>query len=211
MTREKLTVVLATRNSGKVAELEEILAAVRPELEVKGLDSYPDLGEIPETGSTFEENALIKARAVARHTGHIAVADDSGLVVPALDNEPGVYSARYAGEKASDLENNQKLLKRMNHLSGDSRQARFVCVLCACTPREETLVVQGEWPGVILDEPRGQGGFGYDPLFFDPQAGLTAAEMEAEQKNSRSHRGRALQSLMHQWEEFMTRINKQGA
>ena len=210
MTREKLTVVLATRNSGKVAELEGILAAVRPDLKVIGLDSYPELAEIPETGSTFEENALIKARAVAAHTGRIAVADDSGLVVPALDNEPGVYSARYAGEKASDLENNQKLLKKMTHLKGKARQANFVCVLCACTPREETLVVLGEWPGIILDEPRGQGGFGYDPLFFDPQAGLSAAEMEAEQKNSRSHRGRALQNLMHQWEEFMSRINNQG-
>ncbi len=206
-----MTVVLATRNSGKVSELEEILAAVRPDLEVKGLDSYPELGEIPETGSTFEENTMIKARAVARHTGHIAVADDSGLVVPALNHEPGVYSARYAGEKATDRENNQKLLQRMANLTGDSRQARFLCVLCACTPLEETLVVHREWPGIILEEPRGQGGFGYDPLFFDPEAGLSAAEMDAGQKNSRSHRGRALQSLMHKWEEFMSRINTQGA
>ena len=208
---ENSIVVLATRNSGKVRELEEIMAAVRSDLKVKGLDSYPGLADIQETGSTFEENALIKAKAVAWHTGHIAVADDSGLVVPALGNEPGVYSARYAGKKASDLENNHKLLKRMSHLSGDSRQARFVCVLCACTPREEILMVQGEWPGIILDEPRGQGGFGYDPLFFDPQVGLSAAEMESGQKNSRSHRGRALQSHMHQWEEFMTGKNKQGA
>ncbi len=211
MIREKLTVVLATRNSGKVSELEEILAAVRPDLEVKGLDSYPELGEIPETGSTFEENAMIKARAVARHTGHIAVADDSGLVVPALSHEPGVYSARYAGEKATDRENNQKLLQRMTNFTGDSRQARFVCVLCACTPLEETLVVHGEWPGTILEEPHGRGGFGYDPVFFDPEAGLSAAEMEAGQKNSRSHRGRALQLLLYRWEEFFSRINTQGA
>ena len=211
MDNQKLKVVLDTRNQGKIAELRELLSTVRPDLEVTGLDSYPDIPEIPESGTTFQENALIKARTVAMITGEIAVADDSGLAVPALDGEPGVYSARYAGDNATDRDNNRKLLQRMQHVQGRDRTARFICVLCAYAPNGHRLEVRGEWQGLILDEPRGEGGFGYDPLFYDPEQNLTAAEMDGDLKNSLSHRGQALKILMQRWEDFISEINIQGA
>ncbi len=207
MSVDITTLVLATRNQGKIQELREILSTVRYDLEVIGLDRFPGIGKIPETGSTFEENARIKAEAVSRATGLIAVADDSGLEVPALGNEPGVYSARYAGESATDEENNSLLLQRLKHLSWEDRWARFVCVLAAISPGGKELVVRGEWPGLILEHPRGEGGFGYDPIFLDTELGLTASEMNLRDKNQRSHRGRALNQLVAMWDDFLERLS----
>ena len=199
-----LTVILASKNRGKLSEINEILKSVLPEIEVKGLDEYPEIGEIPETGFTFEENALIKARTVSGKTGFTAIADDSGLTVPALNGEPGVYSARYAGEKATDQENNAKLLEAMTNLRGEERRAFFVCVMAAVSPEGRERLARGEWQGLIAFEPRGDRGFGYDPLFIDPHLDLHSAEMSAEQKNSRSHRGKALKKLAAQLEDFIT-------
>ena len=200
--QNKTTVVLATRNQGKVREIHEILSSIMPDIEIRGLDKYPEIGEIPETGDTFEENALIKARTVCELTGLTAIADDSGLSVLALNGEPGVYSARYAGENAADEDNNLKLLKEMKDLKGDKRKAAFICVMAAVSPEGSELTVRGEWTGLIAHEPHGDNGFGYDPLFFDPELNLHSAQMNPDQKNSRSHRGKALKKLAASWEKF---------
>jgi len=207
MSGNDAIIVLATRNQGKIKEIGRLLASVMPDIKVQGLDRFPQIGDIPETGSTFEENARIKALAVARGTGYLAIADDSGLEVPALDGEPGVYSARYAGKDATDQENNAKLLRRMRHLSGDARAARFICVLVAHAPGGASLMVRGEWEGMVLTQPRGTKGFGYDPVFYDPELKLTAAQMDPVQKNQRSHRGKALEQLLKKWDAFMYQIN----
>lgn len=198
------TIVLASRNKGKIREINQILDSALPGIEVKGLDEFPQIGDIPETGSTFEENALIKARTVFENTGRTAIADDSGLVVPALGGAPGVYSARYAGEKATDQQNNDKLLREMQNLKGNDRKAVFVCVMAAISSDGRELLVRGEWPGIIAFEPDGDKGFGYDPLFFDPVLQLRSAQMSPDQKNSRSHRGKALAQLAEKWEDFMS-------
>jgi XTP/dITP diphosphohydrolase len=207
-SKNMLSVVLASRNKGKIREINEILKSVLPGILIKGLDEYPDIGDIPETGSSFEENALIKAQAVSEKTGLIAIADDSGLVVPALKGEPGVYSARYAGEKATDHENNLLLLMKMKDLQGDERQAAFICVMAAVSPEGGKLLVKGEWAGFIAQEPRGDKGFGYDPLFYDPELKLHSAEMPAEQKNRRSHRGKALKDFSTKLENFINQSRK---
>jgi XTP/dITP diphosphohydrolase len=201
-TNKEFNVVLASKNKGKIREINEILKSVLPGIEVKGLEEYPEIGDISETGATFEENALIKARAVSQKTGLIAIADDSGLVVPALDGKPGVYSARYAGEKATDRENNSRLSKKMKNLKGDERRGAFICVMAAVSPDGRELVVKGEWQGLIASEPLGSSGFGYDPLFTDPDLNLRAAQMTGSQKNSRSHRSKALKKLAAAWENF---------
>ncbi len=196
-------IVLATRNKGKVAELEALLGGLG--IRVQGLDAYPEIGEIPETGDTFEENAAIKARAVAQATGLVALADDSGLEVDALGGAPGVYSARYSGENATDESNNAKLLEALNGVPEEKRGCRFVSVIMAAAPNGASAQARGEWPGRVLFAPRGAGGFGYDPLFLDPEAGQTAAEMAAQDKNARSHRGRALRALIALWPDFWAR------
>ena len=204
---KKINVVLASRNKGKIREIDRVLKSVLPDIEVKSLDEYPEIGDIPETGSTFEENALIKARTVSRKTGLIAIADDSGLAVPALNGAPGVYSARYAGEKATDQENNSRLLMEMKDFKGNERRAAFICALAAVSPGEHRLLVREEWEGMIAFEPRGDKGFGYDPLFLDPVLNLHGAEMSPEQKNARSHRGKALKKLAALWEDFIDQQN----
>lgn len=198
------TVVLASRNTGKIREINQILKSVLPGIEVKGLEEFPEIGDIPETGSTFEENALIKARTVFENTGCTAIADDSGLVVPALGGAPGVYSARYAGKKATDQQNNDKLLREMQDLQGPERNAAFVCVMAAISRDGRELVVREEWPGIIAFKPEGDKGFGYDPLFYDPELQLCSAQMNPDQKNSRSHRGKALARLAEKWEDFVS-------
>jgi len=200
------TVVLATTNKGKIAEFDELLKDLG--LEVKGLDQFPEIGEIPEPGETFLENAIIKAQTVANLTGLVAVADDSGLEVDALDGRPGVFSARYSGEDATPEKNNAKLLEELDGVAEENRTARFVCVMVAATPDNIRIQSRGEWEGRIAFELTGRQGFGYDPLFFDPELGCVAAEMTRETKNARSHRGKALRALMEQWPDFQEKIGK---
>ncbi|KFD17143.1 RdgB/HAM1 family non-canonical purine NTP pyrophosphatase [Tatumella ptyseos] len=188
-------VVLATGNAGKVRELAEPLAAF-------GLDivAQTDLGvDAPEeTGLTFIENALLKARHAAQVTGLPAIADDSGLAVEALNGAPGIWSARYAGEDASDRQNLDKLLAAMKDVPEDKRHAAFHCVLVYLRHANDPtpLVFHGRWPGVITREAHGEGGFGYDPVFLLPESGKTAAEMTKAEKLAVSHRGQALKQLL---------------
>jgi XTP/dITP diphosphohydrolase len=192
-----LTVVLATRNAGKIKELNALLAGLG--VTVVGLGDFPHIGEIPETGTTFLENARIKAWAVAKATGLVSLADDSGLCVDALSGAPGVYSARYAGENASDAANNEKLLAVLAHVPEADRTCRFVSVVVAADPDGRELTAEGSWEGRVAFAPSGEGGFGYDPLFFDAQAQKTAAQLTPAEKNARSHRGKALAKLVSGW------------
>ncbi len=200
------TIVLATGNQGKIRECAAMFGELMPHITVLGLKDFPEIGEIEETGTTFEANARIKAETVAQITGHIAVADDSGLEVDALHGRPGVYSARYAGPGATDEGNYRKLLDELQDVPHDKRTARFVCVITACSPQGESLTTRGTWEGEIAASPRGTNGFGYDPVFFDKTAKMTSAQMDQAMKNSRSHRGKALQSLLEQWPLFWKRV-----
>ena len=184
-----MKMVLASRNRHKIAELEALLSAYVPDVEILSLDEVGIFGEIEEDGKTFEENALIKAR-VAATSGYIGLGDDSGLAVRALGGAPGIYSARYAGEHGNTEENNALLLKNMVGVT--DRYAEFVCVIACVTPDGEEFFVRGAAAGEILSEYCGEGGFGYDPLFFDPVKNKTFAEMSAEEKNAVSHRGHAV-------------------
>ena len=196
------TLVLATNNSGKIRELGVMLAELQPGIRVLGLSDFPEIGDIPETGTTFEENARIKALAVARVTGLVAVADDSGLAVDALSGAPGVYSARYSGEGATDEKNVDKLLDAMKDVADPWRGCHFACVMLAATPGGHELIGRGAWQGRVAYAPQGDRGFGYDPVFFDEDLAMTAAQMDAKVKNGRSHRGLALRDLMRGWPEF---------
>lgn len=212
---EAVTIVLATRNKGKVREMEEPLRAFG--LRVVGLDAFPDLPEVEETGTTFEENALLKARDVARRTGLLAIADDSGLEVDALDGAPGVRSARYSDDmpdlpgESKDERNVMKLLAALSSARLWQRSARFRTVIAACTPEGDTLVAPGTWEGSIACSPRGKNGFGYDPVFLDPELGRTAAELSREEKMARSHRGNALRELLRLWPAFWERYLQKRA
>ncbi len=208
-------IVLATRNKGKIAEIRELLAGFASE--VRGLDAFPDLGDIPETGLTFEENSLLKARTVCQATGLIALADDSGLAVDALNGAPGVHSARYCGPALSgdtrsvDERNNAALLAALAGVAPERRNARFHCVIAASAPGGASLVARGVWEGRILDAPDGDQGFGYDPLFFDPTLGMSAARMDRATKNQRSHRGQALRALLAAWPSFRDSLRNDAA
>lgn len=185
--------MLASGNPGKLREIARLLAdrniTLMPQSEL-GVE------DVAETGTTFVENALQKARNAAAATGLPAIADDSGLTVDALGGRPGVHSARYAGPDADDDANIDKLLRELEGVLPADRGASFHCVLCLVTPDDEApLVASGEWRGAILETRQGSGGFGYDPVFLDPELGVSAAELTAEQKNQRSHRGKALRQL----------------
>lgn len=186
------TVVLASGNSGKLRELTRLCGPLNFDLR---LQSEFNVQEADETGTTFVENALIKARHATTLTGHAAIADDSGLVVPSLDGLPGVRSARFAGDNASDSDNNALLLER---IQGLSREAYFVCVLVfmdhALDPTPQ--IATGRWFGEIIDEPKGEHGFGYDPLFYVRELDCTSAELEIEKKNEISHRSKAARQLL---------------
>ncbi len=189
-----MKVVLASRNKHKIGELQALLSKHIPEIEVMSLDDVGFEGDIVEDGENFEENALIKARAAAS-TGYIGLGDDSGLSVRALGGEPGIYSARYAGEHGNDKANNKLLLERLS--DKEDRHAEFVCVLACVFPNKENseIICRGATEGIIIDEYRGEGGFGYDPLFYYEPFGKTFAQMSAEEKNSISHRGKAIMLL----------------
>lgn len=186
-----MTIAIATNNPNKLREIRAILGGFFDEAL-----SLSDLGidiDIEETGTTLTENALIKARTIRDLTGLPALADDSGLMVDALGGAPGVYSARYAGEEHDDKKNNALLLK---NLEGKPRDAKFCSVIALSYPDGRELTAEGSVRGVILEEERGTGGFGYDPLFFSPELGKTFAEATPEQKNSVSHRSRALRAML---------------
>lgn len=188
-----MEVVLASANSGKLRELERALAPLGWKLR---LLSEFSAEQAEETGSTFRDNALIKARHAAKLSGLPALADDSGLAVEALGGAPGVYSARYAGPQATDADNNAKLL---DALEGQAqRGAAFCCVLAFVRDAEDPqpVLAEGRWPGQILQSARGEGGFGYDPLFLDPALGSSAAELDPATKTAHSHRGRAVAALI---------------
>jgi XTP/dITP diphosphohydrolase len=194
-----MLVLFATSNPHKVAEVKAVLAPLG--WEVMGLDA---LGEVPpeptEDGDSFAANARLKATGYARATGRFCLADDSGLVVDALGGAPGVHSARYAGALGSrimrDRANNERLLRELTHVPAERRTARFVCALCLARP-DGTIVAEtsGTCEGVIGDHPHGENGFGYDPLLHLPDRGLTVAELSAEEKNGRSHRGAAVRAM----------------
>ncbi len=188
-------IVLATGNPGKVREVAQILSEL--EMEVHPQSEF-NVSDVPETGTTFVENAIIKARHAAQHTGLPAIADDSGIEVDAINGAPGVYSARYAGAGASDQDNLDKLLADIKDVPEEQRTARFQCVMVYMAHAEDAtpIICQGSWEGRILLAPRGSGGFGYDPVFYVPTHDCTSAELPAEEKNRLSHRGQALRKLV---------------
>jgi XTP/dITP diphosphohydrolase len=186
-------VVLATRNQGKVDELRQILAPSG--IDLVGMANFPDLPEIAETGETFTDNALLKARAIAAATGLTAVADDSGLAVDALNQMPGVLSARWAGRHGDDAANLALVLDQVADVPDDRRGARFVCAAAAATPDGREVVVEATVEGRLIRSPRGSNGFGYDPIFVPDGDTRTTAEMPAEEKNAISHRGKAFRAL----------------
>lgn len=193
------TVVVATGNMHKLVEIEDILSGVLPGVRFVALGQLGEFPDPEETGSTFLENALIKAEAAVEETGLSAIADDSGLVVDALDGEPGVYSARYAGVHGDDAANNAKLLEKLAGVPDGGRAARFMSVIALVDASGAVLTGEGACEGVIGHEGRGEHGFGYDPLFLpNDTPGLTMAELEPAQKNAISHRFHALQDLARQ-------------
>lgn len=195
MTKDLRQVVLASGNPGKLKEFQHLLAA----LDIKMLpQSDFQVEPVEETGLTFVENAILKARHAAEISGLPVIADDSGIEVDALKGQPGIYSARFAGEAASDADNNQKLLEQLQGLPSVQRTARFHCVLVYMRHAQDPvpLICHGAWEGYILEEPRGEHGFGYDPLFLVPSAHCSAAEMPKEKKNQVSHRGQAMFQLV---------------
>lgn len=185
-----MKIVLASRNKHKIIEWQNTLSKFIDGVEILSLDEVGVFGEIEENGNTFKENAKIKAEAAAK-SGYISVGEDSGLAVNALGGAPGVYSARYAGEHGDDNANNAKLLRELADKT--DRSAKFVCTIACVDEKGETEYFVGETEGVIIDERRGDGGFGYDPLFLYEPMGKTFSEMSGEEKNSISHRGKAIE------------------
>ena len=191
--------VLASRNPGKLKEMNEILSHLGIQVcseEEAGVDV-----EVEETGTTFEENSLLKARAVMEASGLPAIADDSGLCVDALGGAPGVYSARYGGEGLDDVQRYRLLLENMKGQM--PRTARFVSVITCCFPNGDVISARGECPGTIAFAPMGEGGFGYDPVFFIPSLKKTFAQLSPEEKNAISHRGKALEAFQVKLEEYL--------
>lgn len=186
-------VIVATKNAGKAKEFEHIFNQYN--VVVKSLLDFEGIEEIVEDGQTFEENALIKARAIAKQFNQVVIADDSGLEVDALDGRPGVYSARYAGEGRNDQANIEKVLSELEGVTTQNRSARFVCALALVTPEGQEAVVRGTCEGQILSECVGSEGFGYDPIFYLPQLGKTMAQIPKSQKNVLSHRAEAFKKL----------------
>jgi XTP/dITP diphosphohydrolase len=186
-------VIIATKNPGKAKEFEHIFSSRG--IKVRTLLDFPEIPDVDETGSTFEENAILKADAVAQALGKMVIGDDSGLIVDALEGRPGIYSARYAGEPKNDENNTDKVLSELKGLPEEKRSARFYCALAVAIPGQETRTVSGTCEGRILEERRGSNGFGYDPVFYVPEKGLAMAELSSDEKNKISHRANALKKL----------------
>ncbi len=191
------TIVLASSNRGKVAELQNLLGELSYDIVPQGQYQVPDADE---TGLSFVENAILKARNACQFTGLPAIADDSGIEVDALDGQPGIYSARYSGEHGDDTANNEKLIAALQNIELGQRTARYQCVLVYLRHAQDPtpLICQAAWEGIILQAPQGEGGFGYDPLFWLEELQCSAAELAPDHKNRISHRGRALQLLHRQ-------------
>lgn len=189
-----MKVIIASHNQGKIKEFMELFAPL--DMEVQSLLDFPELAEVEETGVTFEANARLKAEQIAKELNCIALADDSGLVVPALNGEPGIYSARYSGEPKDDTRNNQKLLARLSEEESTDRSAYFVSCIVVAHPKMDSLVVEGCAHGEILEELRGVEGFGYDPLFYVASENSTFAEIPLSIKNKISHRANATAQLL---------------
>jgi XTP/dITP diphosphohydrolase len=188
--------LLATRNRGKLAELRRLLDDAVPGVEVVGLADVRDYPEAPETGATFAENALLKAREAVRHTGLPAVADDSGITVDALNGMPGVLSARWSGRHGDDDANTALLLAQLADVPDERRGAAFVCAAALVTPEGAEEVLQRDWRGRVIHEKRGTNGFGYDPVFVPDGLEQTSAELDPAEKDARSHRGQAFAALV---------------
>ncbi len=195
-------IILASNNKGKIAEVKEILKDMNVEvisMKEAGLDV-----DIEENGSTFEENALIKAEAIMKMTGEITIADDSGLEVDYLNKEPGIYSARYMGHDTSyDIKNNA-IIQRLDGVKGTDRSARFVCAMAVVFPDGKNIIARGTMEGLIADKPMGENGFGYDPIMYLPEYQKTSAQLSSEEKNKISHRGKALEKLKTQLQEYLS-------
>ena len=186
-------IIIATKNQGKAREFIEIFNNYG--YEVKTLLDFPEIPDVPETGKNFEENAYQKAKAISEQLNTIVLADDSGLEVDVLNGRPGIYSARFAGEHGNDEKNNEKLLKELKNISKEGRTANFHCSLVLVGPNRPSLHVIGEVDGLILEEPQGTHGFGYDPLFYLPELNKSMAELTKEEKNKISHRAQAIDKL----------------
>jgi XTP/dITP diphosphohydrolase len=189
------TIVLATRNAHKVIEVQRIFQAAGIDVEILGTETFKDLPDIPETGTTFAQNAMIKARAVCDHTGLPAMADDSGLSVDALNGMPGIFSARWAGAHGDDAANLALLLKQIADVPDPRRTAAFHCAAAFVTPRGDERICEGILEGRIIRGPRGTNGFGYDPIFIPQGSDITTAEMSPDAKDAISHRGQAFRAL----------------
>lgn len=203
-SEDTITIVIATRNQGKSAEIRRLLEAYP--VDIKNLDDFGPIPEVIEDGETFEENAYKKASMTARVLGLPALADDSGLMVDALDGRPGVHSARYAGKNATDKDRYQKLLQEMAGVS--NRDAAFECVISIAVPGGAALTYQSRCDGQIAAAPAGERGFGYDPVFYYPPLQKTFAELSVEEKNRISHRGKALLELASEFDKVMTWIQR---
>ena len=186
-------VIIATKNAGKAKEFERMFMPLG--YKVKTLIDFPEINDIEETGSTFEENAILKAESVSKALNKIVIADDSGLSIDALNGRPGIYSARYAGAEKSDEANMAKVLDELDEIPDTDRQARFYCALAVAVPGLDTITVSGTCEGVILREKRGSHGFGYDPIFYVVDKGKAMAELKPDEKAEISHRAQALRKL----------------
>lgn len=193
-------IIIATKNKGKAREFERLFAPLG--FEVQTLLDFEEMDDIEETGQTFEENAILKAEAVSKLTGHMVIADDSGLIVDALGGAPGIYSARYAGPEKDDEANIDKVLKELDRVQDEDRTARFYCALAIAFPHSKTLTVHGTCEGEISRERKGSNGFGYDPIFFVKELGVSMAELSGEEKSEISHRAKAL----HKLKELLPRV-----
>ena len=197
----KRRILLASTNQGKLAELSELLGTINEKVEWLCLKAYPDIPEVVEDGNTFAENARKKALGYAKATGLWTIADDSGLVIDALNGNPGVYSARYAADECSgnrktiDMANYRKVLANLKNIPDKERTARFMCGLCLASPERVLLETEGTVEGIINHGPIGENGFGYDPIFYIPSLNKTAAQLDPQEKNSISHRGNAIRNL----------------
>ena len=198
------TVLIATHNEGKTKEFSDMFAKMG--LKVENLNNYPDLPEVAETGTTFEENARLKAETISELTGKTVLADDSGLKVDVLGGLPGVWSARFSGSDADDESNNRKLLHELAMVFEEKdRSAQFHTTLAVAAPGKDSLIVEADWPGYIALQPKGKNGFGYDPLFLVGETGRTAAELSSAEKNQVSHRALAVKKLMEVFPEWQAK------